>query len=482
MEKLIFELSEPGRKGYTLPKCELDIEFDEKIAPFIDDKKVELPEVSEQDVIRHYIRLSELNYHLDKGIYPLGSCTMKYNPKINENMARLEGFANVHPYESDEDIQGILELMYDFEKELTNLTGMDKFTFQPAAGAHGELTGIKIFRKYFDVKGEKRTKLIVPDSAHGTNPATATMAGFEIISLKSNKFGMIDLEALENAMTEEVAGLMLTNPNTLGLFDKNILKIAEIVHKKGGLLYYDGANLNATMGISRPGDMGFDVVHLNLHKTFSTPHGGGGPGSGPIGVKKHLIPFLPVPVVEKKGRKYELNYGLEHSIGKIHGFFGNFGIVVRAYTYVKLLGLKGLKKVSEMACLNANYLQKKLKKYYHLQYDRVCKHEFVLSSTNLKKYGIKTLDVAKRMLDYGIHAPTVYFPLIVEEALMIEPTETESKQSLDEFVEIMIKIAKEAKETPELLHDAPKTTPVGRLDEAGAVRNPNLVYNPSEEN
>ncbi len=476
MEKLIFDYGRDGRQAYTLPRCDVDAAVAPELAPYVDEKLTALPEVSEQDVMRHYVRLSNLNYHVDKGMYPLGSCTMKYNPKINEDTARLEGFAHVHPYSADEDIQGILQLMYDFEKDLNTVTGMDAYTFQPAAGAHGELTGIKIFRKYFDVKGERRNKIIVPDSAHGTNPATSAMAGFEVITIPSNKQGGVDIDALKEAMTEDVAGLMLTNPNTLGLFDRNILKIAEIVHEKGGLLYYDGANLNACMGISRPGDMGFDIVHWNLHKTLSTPHGGGGPGAGPIGVKAHLREFLPVPVVVKSGRKYALDYSLRHTIGKIHGFYGNFGVVVKAYTYVKQLGLKGLREVSRMACLNANYLQKKLKKHYRLPHDRVCKHEFVLSGSGFKKYGVKTLDIAKRMLDYGVHAPTVYFPLIVEEAIMIEPTETESKQTLDDFADIMINIAEEARKKPELLHEAPVSTPVSRLNESGAVKNPNLTY------
>jgi len=476
MERLIFEYSEPGRRAVGLPRCDGQMGTDPRLRPFIDEHLTPLPEVSEQDVMRHYVSLSTLNYHVDKGMYPLGSCTMKYNPKINETAARMEGFSHVHPYSADEDIQGLLALMYDLEKELKVITGMDKFTFQPSAGAQGELAGIKIFRKYFDRKGETRTKIIVPDSAHGTNPATSAMAGFEVITIPSNPQGGVDLSALEKAMTEEVAGLMLTNPNTLGLFDKNILKIAAVVHEKGGLLYYDGANLNACMGLSRPGDMGFDIVHLNLHKTFSTPHGGGGPGSGPIGVKEHLKTFLPVPVVEKRGRRYALEYGLEDSIGKLHGFFGNIGVVVRAYVYVKVLGTSGLREASRMACLNANYLQKKLRKKYHLEYDRICKHEFVLSGAKFKKYGIRTLDIAKRMLDYGVHAPTVYFPLIVDEALMIEPTETESKQTLDRFVEIMTAIADEARKNPGLLHEAPLTTPVSRLDEAAAVKEPNLVY------
>ncbi len=476
MEKLLFELSVPGRKGYTLPVCDVETSIDKNLVPYVASHAPALPEVSESDVMRHYVRLSNMNYHVDKGMYPLGSCTMKYNPKINEKTAALEGFADVHPYSADADMQGILELLFDFEKELKVVTGMDYFTFQPAAGAHGEMVGIKIIRKYFDVKGEKRTKIIVPDSSHGTNPATAAMAGFDIIIIPSDKHGCVDLTKLEEAMTEDVAGLMLTNPNTLGLFDKNILKIAAIVHGKGGLLYYDGANLNATMGISRPGDMGFDIVHLNLHKTFSTPHGGGGPGSGPVGVKAHLFEYLPVPVVAKQGRTYRMNYELTHTIGKVHGFFGNFGIVVRAYTYVKMLGTKGLRNVSRLACLNANYLMKLLQKDYDLPYKRVCKHEFVLSGARYKKNGVKTLDIAKRMLDYGVHAPTVYFPLIVDEAMMIEPTETESKQTLDEFVEIMKKISEEARYKSELLHDAPLTTPVRRLDESGAVKNPNLAY------
>jgi len=477
MTELIFELSQKGRKGYSLPECKIEKKYDKNIKNFIDDKKVELPEVSEQDLMRHYIKLSNLNFHVDKGMYPLGSCTMKYNPKINEDIARYKGFADVHPYSGNHDIQGILELLFDFENDLKILTGMDKFTFQPAAGAHGELTGIKIFRKYFDNKKEKRNKIIVPDSAHGTNPATASMGGFKVITISSNEKGCVDIESLKEAMDENVAGLYLTNPNTLGLFEEDILEIADIVHSNGGLLYYDGANLNATMGISRPGDMGFDIVHLNLHKTFSAPHGGGGPGSGPIGVKEHLLEYLPVPVVDKKDDFYKLNYDLKNSIGKIHGFFGNIGVVIKAYVYTKINGLKGLKRVSELACLNANYLKEQLKNDYFLKFRKTCKHEFVLSGKNQKEEtGVKTLDIAKRMLDYGVHSPTVYFPLIVEEALMIEPTETESKETLDNFVEVMKKIAKESSENPEKLKYAPHTTPVKRLDEVKAMRNPNLTY------
>ncbi len=477
MTELIFELTSPGRKAYTLPDCNVDVAYDDKIKEFIDEEPVNLPEVSEQDLMRHYVKLSTLNFHVDKGMYPLGSCTMKYNPKINEDIARFEGFSDIHPYSADEDIQGLLELLYDYEKDLKVLTGMDRFTFQPAAGAHGELTGIKIFRKYFDNKGEDRNKIIVPDSAHGTNPATASMGGFKVITIESNDKGCVDVDELKEAMDEKVAGLYLTNPNTLGVFEDDILEIAKIVHDEGGLLYYDGANLNATMGISRPGDMGFDIVHLNLHKTFSAPHGGGGPGSGPIGVKDFLKEYLPVPVVKKEKEKYRLDYELENTIGKIHGFFGNIGVVIKAYVYTKILGLKGLKEVSEMACLNANYLKEHLKGDYYLKFKRLCKHEFVLSGKNQKnENSVKTLDIAKRMLDFGVHPPTVYFPQIVDEALMIEPTETESKQTLDNFIEIMKQIAEEAKNEPEKVKKAPHTTPVKRLDEAKAMRNPNLKY------
>ncbi|ABB15172.1 aminomethyl-transferring glycine dehydrogenase subunit GcvPB [Carboxydothermus hydrogenoformans] len=475
---LIFELSKEGRTGFELPELDVPAKDINNLIPEEMQRKTEpdLPEVAEVDVVRHYVGLSRRNFGVDNGFYPLGSCTMKYNPKINEDTSRLAGFAELHPYVPEELAQGALELLYDAEQYLKEITGMDRFTFQPAAGAHGEFTGLMIIKAYLEKKGEKRTKVIVPDSAHGTNPATAAMCGFNVISIKSNERGLVDPEELAKVLDKEVAALMLTNPNTLGLFEEEIVKIAKMVHDVGGLLYYDGANLNAIMGVTRPGDMGFDVMHINLHKTFSTPHGGGGPGSGPVGVKAHLAEFLPVPVVEKDGDRYYFNYNLPNSIGKVRTFYGNFLVVVKAYTYLKALGGEGLTDVSQKAVLNANYLREKLKKYFYLPYDRLCKHEFVLSGKWQKEKGVRTLDIAKRLLDYGVHPPTIYFPLIVDEALMIEPTETESKETLDRFIEVMIAISREVEENPELLHEAPHVTPVKRLDEVGAARNPILRW------
>ncbi|ADH60110.1 Glycine cleavage system P-protein-like protein [Thermoanaerobacter mathranii subsp. mathranii str. A3] len=475
--KLIFELSKKERKAYTFPKLDVEEKTLEEILPeqMIRKEEIELPEVSEVDIIRHYTLLSNKNYGVDTGFYPLGSCTMKYNPKINEDMASLTGFTALHPYQPVETVQGALKLMYELENMLSEITGMDKFTLQPAAGAHGELTGLMIIKAYHEHRNDKkRKKIIVPDSAHGTNPASATVAGFDVIEIKSNKEGAIDLEALKTVLNEEVAGLMLTNPSTLGLFEENIVEIARLVHEAGGLLYYDGANMNAIMGITRPGDMGFDVVHLNLHKTFSTPHGGGGPGSGPVGVKKELADFLPVPVIEFKDGMYTLNYDRPLSIGKVRSFYGNFNVLVKAYSYILTMGAEGLKRASEMAVLNANYLKEKLKNHYKVAVDKVCMHEFVLAGLLEKVNDIRTLDVAKRLIDYGFHPPTIYFPLIVEEAIMIEPTETENKETLDAFIEAMIKIAEEAKENPQLLKEAPHNTPVRRVDEVLAARNPVL--------
>jgi glycine dehydrogenase subunit 2 len=478
-DKLIFELSKEGRKAYSLPECDVPETVLENLIPaeYLTKRELELPEVSEVDVVRHYTNLSAKNYGVDTGFYPLGSCTMKYNPKINEDTAALEGFTGLHPCQSMETVQGALQLMHELSNMLGKITGMDAVTLQPAAGAHGELTGLMIIKEYHKTNGHiNRKKIIVPDSAHGTNPASAAEAGFEVVEIKSGEDGTIDLENLKAVLDEETAGLMLTNPNTLGLFEKDIVEIAELVHAAGGLLYYDGANMNANMGKTRPGDMGFDVVHLNLHKTFSTPHGGGGPGSGPVGVKKMLAPFLPVPVVEKEGNIYKLTYDRPHSIGKIKSFYGNFGVLVRAYTYILVMGAEGLKKASETAVLNANYLKEKLKEYYKSPVDEVCKHEFVLGGLKNAGEGVTTLDVAKRLLDYGCHPPTIYFPLIIDNALMIEPTETESLETMDAFIEAMIKIAKEAVENPELLKAAPLTTIVRRLDEVRAARTPVLKW------
>ncbi|QUH19454.1 aminomethyl-transferring glycine dehydrogenase subunit GcvPB [Alkaliphilus sp. B6464] len=480
--KLIFEVSQEGRKAYSLPKCDVEEVNIESLIPsgFLSDKELDLPEVSEVDVIRHYTQLSSKNYGVDTGFYPLGSCTMKYNPKINEDMASLSGFSNIHPYQPVETVQGALELMYGLDKMLAEVAGMERMTLQPAAGAHGELVGLMIIKAYHDKRGDKkRTKIIVPDSAHGTNPASAAVAGFDIVEVKSDKNGAVDLESLKSVLSDEIAGLMLTNPSTLGLFETNIKEIADLVHEAGGLLYYDGANMNAILGITRPGDMGFDVVHYNIHKTFSTPHGGGGPGSGPVGVRKDLVEFLPSPVVEKKGDNYILDYDRPHSIGKIKSFYGHFGILVRAYTYILSYG-PGLKEVSEKAVLNANYMMHKLKEKYYLPIEQVYKHEFVLGGLNEDILGISTLDIAKRLLDYGYHPPTIYFPLIVNEAIMIEPTETESVETLDRFIDAMNKIADEAKENPELLKNAPHNTHVRRIDEAKAARNLIVKWEKSE--
>jgi glycine dehydrogenase subunit 2 len=431
--------------------------------------------VYEVDVIRHYTALSRRNFGIANGFYPLGSCTMKYNPKINEDVARFPGFAKIHPYQPEQSIQGALELLYTLQQDLAAITGMDQVTLQPAAGAHGEWTGLMMIRAYHESRGERRTKVIVPDSAHGTNPASATTAGFETVTIKSNARGLVNIDELRAAVGPDTAALMLTNPNTLGLFEEDIAEIARIVHEAGGLLYYDGANANAIMGITRPGDMGFDVVHLNLHKTMSTPHGGGGPGAGPVGVKEKLIPFLPAPLVAKReDGTFCLKTDIPQSIGRVKGFYGNFGILVRAYTYIRTLGPEGLRQVSENAVLNANYMLRRLAPYFDVPFDRACKHEFVLSGTRQKKLGVRTLDIAKRLLDFGYHPPTIYFPLNVEECIMIEPTETESKETLDAFVDTLIQIAREAEENPDLVRNAPYTTTVKRLDEALAARKPVL--------
>ena len=440
-------------------------------------KSARLPQISEPLLIRHYNNLSKKNFGVDNGFYPLGSCTMKYNPKINEVISRLENFANIHPYQDGEDIQGALQLMYELDVLLCEITGMDKFTLQPSAGAHGELTGLFIINAYHREKGNKRKNIIIPDSAHGTNPASVTMAGYNTVTVDSDEKGKVDIKKLSKLLDENTAGLMLTNPNTLGLFDENILKISERVHDAGGLVYYDGANLNAIMGIAKPRDMGFDIVHLNLHKTFSTPHGGGGPGSGPIGVKKELSKFLPVPTVEVNGEgRYYLDYDKKDSIGKVKAFYGNFNVLIKAYSYILSLGAQGLKRVSQLAVLNANYLKKHLNKYYYLPYPEICMHEFVISAIWQKEKGIRALDIAKRLMDFGFHPPTIYFPLIVKEALMIEPTETENKETLDMFIKAMKQIAEEADENPEILKSAPHKTPVKRLDEVKAAKDLILKY------
>ena len=476
--KLIFELSKPGRVAYSLPEDDIDMELEDLIPEkYLNKEELKLPEVSEVDIIRHYTNLSNKNFGVDTGFYPLGSCTMKYNPKINEDMANLNGFVNIHPLQPEETVQGALRLMYELDEALCEIAGMDKMTLQLAAGAHGELTGLTLIRAYHENRGDtKRTKIIIPDSAHGTNPASSVMAGFDTVEIKSTEEGLVDIESLKAVLDDSIAGLMLTNPNTLGLFDKNIKEITSLVHEAGGLAYYDGANANAILGKARPGDMGFDLVHFNIHKCFSTPHGGGGPGSGTVGVKKDLIDFLPVPTVEKDGDRYYLNYNIPKTVGKMKDFYGHFSIMVRGYAYILSMGSDGLKKASEMAVLNSNYLAHRLKDYYNLQENAIFKHEFVLAGLKDGPSEITTLDVAKRLLDYGYHPPTVYFPLIVHEAIMPEPTETESKETLDEFADALIKIAKEAKENPEMLKEAPLSTPVRRVDETKAAREPVLKY------
>lgn len=443
---------------------------------FLRKDEIGLPQLSELEVMRHYKELSDRNFCIEKGFYPLGSCTMKYNPKVNELLASLEGFTNLHPLQDDEDSQGALELMYNLQEALKKITGMDAVTLQPAAGAHGELTGMMIIKKYFEVKGEtNRKKVIVPDSAHGTNPASAKMCGFDIVEVKSNSKGQVDVEALKELLDEDVAAIMMTNPNTLGIFEEKVLEISKLMHDNGSLLYYDGANFNAVMGWTNPALMGFDVVHLNLHKTFATPHGGGGPGAGPVGVVEKLKDFLPSPVIVKEGEKYHRNYNIEHSIGKVRSFYGNFGVLVRAYAYILMMG-NNLKLASADAVLNANYLKEKLKGAYDLPYDEPCMHEFVLSGERQHHQGVSTLGIAKRLMDSNCHPPTVYFPLIVHEALMIEPTESESKEVLDNFVDIMLKIAREIEENPEEVLKSPCTTPIKKVDETLAARKPDLVY------
>ena len=476
---LIFELSQPGRVSYSLPELDVpEVAIDLLLQnDLLREEAPEFPELSELDLMRHYTELSQRNHGVDSGFYPLGSCTMKYNPKVNEDVARYSGFAHIHPYQPAETVQGALEMMYQLQEMLQEITGMDKVTLQPAAGAHGEWTGLMMIRAYHESRGDvQRNKVIVPDSAHGTNPASATVAGFETITVKSNALGNVDVEELKKVVGNDTAALMLTNPNTVGLFEKDIVEIAKIVHEAGGLVYYDGANANAILSYARPGDMGFDVVHLNLHKTFSTPHGGGGPGSGPVGVKKILEPFLPKPMVAKNDQGYYLDNNIPQSIGRVKAFYGNFGVLVRAYTYIRTMGPDGLKSVSENAVLNANYMMRKLQDYYDLPFAQHCKHEFVLSGRKQKKLGVRTLDIAKRLLDFGFHPPTIYFPLIVEECIMIEPTETESKETLDQFIDVLIQIAKEVENEPEKVLEAPHNTVIGRLDEATAARNPVLRY------
>jgi len=486
--KLIFEKSIPGRIGYSLPKDMFeDMKIDELLPEdYLEKEKKELSEVSEVDVIRHFTKLSKFNYGVDDGLYPLGSCTMKYNPRINEKVAALMNFIYAHPFSSPELVQGSLEIMYRLNLLLCEITGMNRFTMAPASGAHGELTGILIMRKYFLDKNENRTKMLIPDSAHGTNPASAAMGGFKVIEIKSNKNGTIDLDSLSQTMDEQTVGLMLTNPNTVGLYDEGIEEIEKIIHKKGGLLYYDGANFNASLGIIRPGDAGFDLVHLNLHKTFSTPHGGGGPGSGVVGVKRELIPYLPSPYIDfdNKEKQYTLKDAGEKSIGRIRSFWGNFPVLVKTLAWILSLGPENLYLCSKISIINANYVLKKLKKYFKPAYNRFCGHECTLTGREYKKFGIKTLHIAKRLMDYGFHPPTIYFPHFepyAEETIMIEPPESEGKEILDNFIETMIKISQEIKENPELLLSAPIYTPISQTDDALAVKKPILTYDDEKE-
>ena len=478
-DKLIFDLSKAGRQGYSLPANKWETSVSELPAGLRRAEAPALPEVSELDVVRHYTNLSQMNFGVDSGYYPLGSCTMKYNPKINEEIASMPAFAGIHPLQPASTVQGVLRLYKDLAHALSSITGMAEFTLNPFAGAHGELTGLMIIRQYHISRGDlKRTRIIVPDSAHGTNPASAAVCGLEIVQVKSKENGLVDVEDLKPLLDDTIAGIMMTNPNTLGLFEKDIREIAALVHECGGLLYYDGANMNALMGVVRPGDMGFDVLHLNLHKTFSTPHGGGGPGAGPVGVAQHLVPYLPVPKVleDVDGSLYVEGSGGGDTCGRISGFMGNFAVLLRAYTYILTLGNQNIRMVGPLAVLGANYIKESLKDSFKLPIASVCKHEFVFDGLLDQSTGVTTLDVAKRLLDYGFHAPTIYFPLLFHQAIMIEPTETESKETLDGFIEIMKHIAEEALNDPESLKTAPHTTPVRRLDETTAARQPVLRY------
>ena len=470
--KTIFEKSN-NTEGISLSDIKEDLSF----LPngILRTGRVGLLQMGELEVMRHYKELSDRNFCIEKGFYPLGSCTMKYNPKVNELLASLDGFCNLHPATDDNKAQGSLKLMYNLQEALKKITGMDAITLQPAAGAHGELTGMMIIKKYFESIGDNRKKVLIPDSAHGTNPASAHMCGFEIVPVKSNEKGQVDIEDLKAKLDSDVAAIMMTNPNTLGLFEEQVIEISKIMHDNGSLLYYDGANFNAIMGHTNPKLMGFDVVHINLHKTFATPHGGGGPGAGPVGVVERLKEFLPVPIVSYDGNKYFRNYDLKNTIGSVKSFFGNFGVLVKAYAYILMMG-PNLKEATENAVLNANYIKEKLKKYYYLPYDEPCMHEFVLTGEKQKEKGVSTLNIAKRLMDGNTHPPTVYFPLIVHEAIMIEPTESETKERLDEFIETMIQIANEVEVNPEKVLSAPHTTPVKRVDETLAARHPDLTY------
>jgi glycine dehydrogenase subunit 2 len=482
----VFERSRDGRRAFVPPESDVpEVPVEELLpADAIRERPAELPEISEPELVRHYTTLSSKNFHLDEGFYPLGSCTMKHNPKLHERVAALPGHARLHPLQDPEYAQGALELMWNLQVALGEIAGLPHVSLQPSAGSHGELAGLLLTRAYHEDRGEQRTKVLTPDTAHGTNPATVTMAGYEAVKVGTAEDGGVDLDDLRAKAGDDVACLMLTNPNTLGLFDRNIEEIAQIVHDAGATLYYDGANLNAVMGIARPGDMGFDIVHFNLHKTFTQPHGGGGPGAGPIACSDRIEPFLPIPQITRRGDRFELDHERPKSIGKLRGFQGNFGVFVRSYAYICSLGRDGLKDVSEVAVLNANYLkalmaEPGIAEYLPIAFDRTCMHEFVVSGRGAKEeLGIRTLDIAKRMLDHDVHPPTVYFPLLVDEALMIEPTETETKERLDHFAEVVRAILEEAKDDPEVARSAPHTTPVRRLDEAGAAKRPVVRWRP----
>jgi glycine dehydrogenase subunit 2 len=481
--KLIFETGAEESRCVEAPDPGVPVgSLDEMLGGLARSSAISLPNVTEVEIMRHYAHLADMNFGVDSGMYPLGSCTMKYNPRINEDAARLAGFAGLHPYQAEETVQGILELMWHLQNALGEISGLPGVTLQPAAGAHGELTALLCFRAFHTASGNPRTKVVIPDTAHGTNPATVTMCGYETVTIASDARGLVDVDALKAVLDTDVAAFMLTNPNTVGLFDPQILEITAAVHEVGALAYCDGANMNAIMGISRPGDMGFDALHINLHKTFSTPHGGGGPGSGPVCVTEALAPYLPGPLVARTADGAFTGVTPQHSIGRVRSFWGNVGVLVRAYAYVRALGGTGLREASEQAVLSANYLKERLKGTFDLPYDRTCMHEFVLSGARQKReHGVRTLDVAKRLLDHGFHPPTVYFPLLVEEALMIEPTETESLESLDAFADAMLAIAEEISVDPELVRGAPYTTPVRRLDEAKAAREPDLRWTPPAE-
>ncbi|PXV66272.1 glycine dehydrogenase subunit 2 [Dysgonomonas alginatilytica] len=476
-DKLIFEISKEGRHGYTLPENQLvKYSIEDIPSTLLREEKAQLPEASELDVVRHYTNVSNKNFGVETGFYPLGSCTMKYNPKINDEIASMPAFSSLHPLQSDETVQGALEVYYNLARSLSEISGLAEYTLNPFAGSHGELVGLMIMRQYHIKRGDlKRTKVIVPDSAHGTNPASAAVCGLEIVEVHSNEKGTISVEDLKPLLDDTIAGIMMTNPNTLGIFETEILEIADLIHEAGGLLYYDGANLNPLLGKCRPGDMGFDIMHINLHKTFSTPHGGGGPGSGPVGVSKALVDFLPNPRVKKDGDRYYLDNG-DDSLGSISGFLGNFSVYIRAYTYILSLGKNNLKNVGQLATLNANYIKESLRQYYYLPIEGICKHEFVFDGLLDKSTGVTTLDIAKRLLDYGFHAPTIYFPLLFTQSIMIEPTETESLDTLNAFIEVMKTVAIEAKEDPDTVKNAPYTTPVRRLDETTAAKKPMLIY------